>query len=161
LDVGTYEEVEADSTALGQAMVVVVLSSVAAGIGSGEGRLITGAIGALVVWFVWAFLTFVIGTKILPQTQTRSDVGELLRTIGFASAPGILRVFGFVPVAGSLVLLVASVWMLAAMVVAVRQALDFTSTWRAVGVCIVGWVVVVISTLFLAGVFGIGAGLFS
>ena len=160
LDVRTYEEVEADGTATGQAMAVVVLSSVAAGIGSGEGRLLLGALGALVGWFLWAFLCYVIGTKLLPEAQTRGDVGELLRTIGFASAPGILRVFGFLPLVGGLIMLVTGVWMLATTVVAVRQALDYTSTLRAIGVCIVGWLVLVIWALLVAGVIGGGALLF-
>jgi hypothetical protein len=157
LDVRTYEEVEADPGAVWQAVAVVVLSSVAAGIGSGEGQLIVGALGALLAWLIWAFLTFVIGTKLLPQPQTEADVGQLLRTVGFAASPGLLRVFGFIPLIGGVVMLVVSIWMLASMVVAVRQALDYTSTWRAVGVCVVGWIVVVLWALIIGGLVGGGA----
>ncbi|MFQ6046577.1 MAG: YIP1 family protein [Gemmatimonadales bacterium] len=157
LEVRVYEEVEADPTAMGQAMGVVVLSSIAAGLGSGVGvgmgTLLIGAIGALVGWFIWAFLTYFIGTKLLPQSQTEADLGQLLRTIGFSSSPGLLRVFGVVPTLGGLVVLVAEIWMLAAMVVAVRQALDYTSTWRAIGVCVVGWIVLVVIS---AVIFGLG-----
>jgi len=160
LDVKTYEEVEADPGALGQAVVVVVLSSIAAGVGSGEGRLIVGALGALIAWLIWAFLTFVIGTKLLPQPETKADVGQLLRTVGFAASPGLLRVFGFIPAIGDIVMLVVSVWMLASMVVAVRQALDYTSTWRAVGVCVVGWIVVVLWAVIVGGLVTAG-GMFS
>ena len=160
LDVRTYEEVEADTTATGQAMAVVVLSSVATGIGSGEGRYIMGALGALVGWFIWAFLCYVIGTKLLPGPNTKADVGELLRTIGFASAPGMLRVFGIIPLVGWIVMLVTGIWVLVTTVVAVRQALDYTSTMRAIGVCIVGWLVLVIWGLFMAGLFGGAAALF-
>ncbi|NIM48485.1 MAG: hypothetical protein GTN62_02235 [Gemmatimonadales bacterium] len=153
LDVHVYEEVEADRTAMGQAMAVVVLSSIAAGVGSGLtlGSLLAGAIGALIGWFIWAFLTYLIGTKLLPQPQTRADAGELLRTIGFSASPGLLRVFGLVPLLGGLIVLIAEVWMLVAMVIAVRQALDYTSTWRAVGVCVVGWLVLVAITLVIGG----------
>lgn len=155
LDVRTYEEVEADPTALGQAMAVVVLASLAAGIGSigktGALGLITGTLGALIGWFIWALLTYLIGTKVLPQPQTRSDVGELLRTIGFSSSPGLLRILGVVPFLGTLIVFVANVWMLIAMVIAVRQALDYTSTWRAVGVCIIGWLVLVVLSMLLGG----------
>jgi len=77
----------------------------------------------------------------LPEPGTRADIGELLRTTGFASAPGLIRVAGLVPGLASLVLLVAALWMLAAMIVAVRQALDYKSTGRAVLVCFVGWLV--------------------
>ncbi|KPJ94541.1 MAG: hypothetical protein AMS18_03515 [Gemmatimonas sp. SG8_17] len=149
----TYEEVEADKTSLGQAMTVVVLSSIAAGLGTGEGILagIAGTIMALVAWFIWAMLTYVIGTKLLPQPQTEADIGQLLRTTGFAASPGILRIFTIIPGLGSIIGFVVSIWMLAAMVVAVRQALDYTSTLRAVGVCIVGWLVLVLVTAVLMG----------
>jgi hypothetical protein len=150
LDVHTYEEVEADPTAMSQAMAVVLLSSLAAGLGEGVGFvwLLINAALSLVGWFVWAFLTYFIGTKLLPEPQTKADFGQLLRTIGFASAPGVLRVAGLVPLIHWVVIPIANVWMLAAMVVAVRQALDYTSTLRAVGVCVVGWLVPVALTLF-------------
>jgi len=145
LDVHLYEEVEADKGALGQAMWVVVLSSIAAGVGSiargGLGGILMGTITALVAWYLWACLTYFIGTRFLPEPQTRADVGELLRTIGFSSAPGLIRVLGIIPGLGKVVFLAASVWMLAAMVIAVRQALDYSSTLRAVGVCFIGWIV--------------------
>ncbi len=145
LDVHLYEEVEADKGALGQAMWVVVLSSIAAGVGSiargGLGGILMGTITALVAWYLWACLTYFIGTRFLPEPQTRADVGELLRTIGFSSAPGFIRVLGIIPGLGKVVFLAASVWMLAAMVIAVRQALDYSSTLRAVGVCFIGWIV--------------------
>jgi hypothetical protein len=153
LDGTVYEEVETDRTAFGQAMGVVVLSSVAAGIGSvvtaGVTGLFIGAIGALIGWFVWAYLTFLIGTKLLPESQTDADVGQLLRTIGFSSSPGVIQVLGVIPVLGKIVFFVASIWMLAAMVIAVRQALDYSSTLRAVGVCLIGWIVqVMVIALF-------------
>lgn len=148
LDVRTYEEVEADASALPQAMAVVVLSSIALGLGGIAHRgvlgLVTGTIGDLIGWFVWALLTYLIGTKLLPEPQTSSSIGELLRTIGFAASPGVLRIFGAIPVIGRLILFVVSIWMLIAMIVAVRQALDYRSTWRAVGVCIIGWIVMVV-----------------
>lgn len=143
LDSELYEEVEADTATLGQAAAVVTLSSIATGIGtSGLGSpstLVLGTLAALVGWFLWAVLIYVIGVKLLPEPQTESDIGELLRTIGFASSPGILRVFGVIPVFGPLILVAASLWMLAAMVVAVRQALDYEGTVRAVGVCLIGF----------------------
>ncbi|MCH7979157.1 MAG: hypothetical protein IH935_09305, partial [Acidobacteria bacterium] len=107
LDINLYEEVEADKQAMGQAMTVVILSSLAAGVGTissvGVSGIFWGTIAALVGWFIWAFLTYFIGTRILPEPQTRADMGELLRTTGFSSSPGVLRVFGVVPVLGGLV----------------------------------------------------------
>ena len=156
LDVGLYEEVEADQGATGQAMAVVVLSSVAAGVATvatrGIGGIVLGTVGALVSWVVWAYLTYLIGTRLLPEPQTKADVGALLRTLGFASSPGVIRVVGIVPGLTMLSFLVAAVWMLVTMVVAVRQALDYTSTARAVGVCVIGFLVqvAILALLFAA-----------
>ena len=155
LDVATYEEVEADKTATTQAMGVVLLSSLAQGVagaalGGGIG-FVTGAMGALIGWFIWAFVVFIIGTKLLPEPQTRSDLGELLRTTGFSASPGLLRVLGVIPVIGSLIMFAVSIWMLVAMIIAVRQALDYQSTGRAVGVCLIGWFFSRVIILVLSG----------
>jgi hypothetical protein len=163
LDTRVYEEVEADRRGNGQAVGVVLLASLAAGIGLwGVGTpdpqaLVSGVIGALVGWIAWAALTYLIGTQLLPEPQTKADVGELLRTIAFATSPGLLRVFGAIPVLGWPIYVVASVWMLVAMIVAVRQALDYRSISRAVGVCVVGWalsiaIAAIIGTLFASPV---------
>src|SRR3989337_3570895 len=154
LDKEIYREVEHDETSLKQAMLVVVLSSIAAGVGSVPGgggvvRLVTGTVVSLILWYVWAFLTFVIGTKLLPSPETKADMGQLLRTIGFSSSPGLIRVLGFIPGFSVILFPVASVWMLAAMVVAVREALDYKSTLRAFFVCAIGWIVQVLIFGFL------------
>ena len=145
LDVALYEEVEADKEALGQALTVVILSSLASGFGAmgtiGLKGLIFGTIAALVSWFIWAYLTYAIGTKLLPEPQTKADIGELLRTIGFSSSPGVLRVLAIIPMLGNFINLICGIWMLVAMVIAVRQALDYKSTWRAIAVCIIGFIV--------------------
>ncbi len=161
LDVALYEEVEADKGAMGQAMGVVVLSSVAAGVGTitwvGPGGVFLGAIGALIGWYIWAFLTYVIGTKLLPEPQTKADMGEMLRTIGFSTSPGIIRVLGIVPAVTGIVFWVTDVWMLVAMVIAVRQALDYKGTMRAVGVCVIGWIVFVLAARFF--VYAVGGNI--
>jgi hypothetical protein len=158
LDAQLYEEVEADRGAMREAMTVVVLSAVAAGIGNlangGLLGIISGTIGALVGWYIWAFLTYFIGTRLLPEPDTRADQGELLRTIGFASAPGLIRVFGIVPGLTAFVFAVAGGWMLVAMVIAVRQALDYKSTWRAIGVCVIGFVVQAFVLMVAVSIFG-------
>lgn len=159
LDVNLFEEVEADKTAMGQAMGVVILASVAAGIGTigttGLKGLLFGTATALLAWFIWAFLTYFIGTRLLPEPQTKADYGELLRTIGFSSSPGVLRVLGIIPMLGVVVNFIVGIWMLASMIIAVRQALDYKSTWRAVGVCLIGWIVqIAIFALF----FGLSGG---
>src|SRR5262249_13255264 len=149
-----------DRTATGQALLVVVLSSLGAGIGArgvGSGSLesmvFIGAI-SLIAWAAWALVTYQIGAKLMPEPQTRADVGELLRTIGFSSAPGILRVFGVVPGASIAAFVITAIWMLAAMVVAVRQALDYTSTARAIAVCALGWALAIGIAIGLGLMFG-------
>ena len=147
LDVDTYEEVEADRGATTQALVVVLVSSLASGIGASgfvrdgrplvEGVFLWSAV-SLIGWAAWALLVFEIGGRLLPEPETSVDVGELMRTIGFASAPGLLRVFGVIPEIALPVFALTTVWMLVAMVVAVRQALDYRSTVRAVVVCAIG-----------------------
>jgi 1-acyl-sn-glycerol-3-phosphate acyltransferase len=143
LQVATYEEVEADRKATAQALFVVLLSAAAIMIGDirpGEVHLIANLVGGLLGWMTWVLLVWVVGVKLLPEAETRSDVGELIRTTGFAATPGILRVLGIVPMLGWVVVIVAWLWTLAAMVVGVRQALDYKSTWRAVAVCVIGFV---------------------
>ena len=163
LDAATYEEVEADTTATPQAMLVVVLASVAGGVGAiramGVGGVLLAALASLIGWYVWAFVTYFVGTRILPGAKTEADVGQLLRTIGFSASPGLIRVLGIVPGLGTLVQFVASLWMLVAMVVAVRQALDYESTGRAVAVCVIGFVLN-FAVLFLLGkLLGIPVGI--
>ncbi len=145
LDARLYEEVEADESSLGQAMLVIVFASLAAGIGAisilGIHGLLAGTVTALAGWYVWAYLTYLIGTRLLPERDTEADPGQLLRTLGFASAPGLIRILGIFPLLRPVVFFGGSLWMLLAMVVAVRQALDYRSTARAVFVCLIGWIV--------------------
>jgi hypothetical protein len=154
LDARVYEEVEADRTATPQALGVVVLASLAAGVSVGAGvrGLVAGTLANLVGWAIWAWLVYFIGTRWLPGPDTRADVGELLRTLGFATSPGILRVVGVVPPLGLIVFVVTTLWTLVAVVVAVRQALDYRSTGRALGVCVIGWLVQVAFLLLVGGV---------
>ena len=161
LDSRIYEEVEADRQATLQAVVVVLFASVAGGVGllglgsSAPALVLARVAGSLLGWLSWATLTYLIGTHFLSEPQTRADVGELLRTLAFASTPGLFRILGVIPHVGLTIYAVVSMWMLVAMIVAVRQALDYRHTWRAIAVCIVGWVLslaiaVVIGNAFAA-----------
>ncbi len=168
LDVNLYEEVEADTTANKQALLAVVVVSLLSGIGSGIGGLVTkgglwfiwglliGLASSIVGWLAWSLVTYVIGTKLFKTAQTSATWGELLRTIGFSNSPGALRFFSFVPFLGGIIALGASVWSLIAGVIAVRQALDF-STGRAILTCIVGWIIYMVIT-FLVRILFLGAG---
>ena len=163
LDVTLYEEVEADTEAMGQAMGVVVLSSIAAGLGTiTRGgfagfipSILLGTLLALVSWYIWAYLTYFIGTKLLPEPQTKANPGELLRTIGFSSSPGLICVLGIIPMLTKVVFFVANIWMLIAMVIAVRQALDYKSMFRASGVCLIGWIIRGLIFLLLFSILGV------
>lgn len=152
-----YEEVEHDETATTQATVVVMLASAAGGVGTiqwqGSAFLAVslGAVASLGGWLIWSLLAWVIGTRLLPETTTEADLGQLLRTLGFAAAPGILRVFGVIPGAvGQTIIVAATLWVLAAFVVAVRQALDYSSTQRALVVCSAGFLVQLLLLIQLA-----------
>ncbi len=160
LDVNLYEEVEADTGGTPQAMAVVVLGSVAAGIGAGGGGLglmLMVVVASLIGWFVLAYLTYWIGTRLLPEPQTSATHGELLRTIGFANSASILRVLGVVPGLRDIVFLVTGIWVLVATIIAVRQALDYRGTLRAVGVCALGWVIQGILLAIVLSLLGGGA----
>ena len=157
LDVSLYEEVEADKTATFQAALVVVLSSLAAGVGAlslGASNFLMAPILSLVSWYIWAYLIYFIGAKLFPEQNTKADHGQLLRTIGFSSAPGLIRIFGFTPDLMSITFIGAGIWMLVAMVIAVRQALDYESTWRAIGVVVIGFLVQAIILIMLLRIFG-------
>jgi hypothetical protein len=159
LDAAIYEEVEADPGATGQAMSVVVLSSIAMGIGVrglgfGVSAIAVFGVIALVTWAAWALLMFELGARLLPGRQTKSNPYELLRTVGFAATPGFAAVLGSVPGVTIPVLAGTWVWMLAAMVVAVRQALDYETTGRALAVVILGWVLALVIAIGLGLLFG-------
>jgi hypothetical protein len=160
LDPAIYEEVEADPAAASQAFVVVILSSMATGIGAlGFGGMSALGVGfititSLLAWAAWALVTFEVGVRIMPAPETRSNPGELLRTIGFAATPGILNLFAVLPSITAPVFLVTSIWMLLTMIVAVRHALDYRSTARAVAVCVLGWTLALTIALVMGLAFG-------
>lgn len=143
LEAATYEEVEHDASATGQAAIVVLIAAVATAIGTighDGGSPIGALIGALVGWLVWAGITYLIGDKVLGGT---ASWGELLRTLGFAQAPGVLNVLGILPLLGGLIRFVVAVWILIAGVIAIRQALDF-STGKAVLTVVLGWLAMMV-----------------
>ena len=156
LDVSLYEEVEADQSATVQAALVVVLSSLAAGVGAlslGASNFIMAPILSLISWYIWAYLVYFIGAKLFPEPNTKADHGQLLRTIGFSSAPGLIRIFGFTPDLMQITFITAGIWMFVAMIIAVRQALDYDSTWRAIGVVVIGFLIQAIVLIVLLRIF--------
>jgi hypothetical protein len=159
LDAATYEDVEADPSASPQALAIVLAFGAAAAIGFAGpvpqvSVVAVAALASLAGWVSWAAVVGYLGTRVFPEAQTRSDVGELTRTLGFSLTPGLLLVLLAVPFAPPVTSVVIAVWMLAAMIVAVRHALDFTHTTRAVGVCVAGWALVAALVLAAGFVFG-------
>jgi hypothetical protein len=153
LDASLYEEVEADTTAIHQALLTVLLSSLAPALlklGQGWQPVLTHLLISVVSWFVWAGVTYWVGTKLLPETETRSNIGELMRCMGFSAAPGMLPLLGFgFPVFQSLLWLVSILWMLGAFSLAAQRALDYRSFPRAVLVSMIGWTTTLILRLMI------------
>ena len=158
LDAATYEDVEKDKSATGQAAFIVVATSAVAGAvgyaltgvgGAGDG--ILGAIGALIGWAVYAWLAYLLGTKLFAAPETKSDWGEVARTLGFASTPRFLLVFALIPGLAGIVQAVVGVWALVATVVALRAAFD-CSTVRALVIGIAASLVQVIIIVALVSI---------
>ena len=144
IDPDVYDEVQKDKNATLSAGIVVVISSLAAGVAAkqlGASSFIFAPILSLVSWFVWAYIVYFVGVKLFPDAKTKTTHAALLRAIGFSSAPGIIRVFGFTPELMTVTFIGSALWMLACMVVAVRQTLNFKSLWKALGVVIMSWFV--------------------
>ncbi|SRR5690606_17580447 len=147
LDVATYEAVERDVNANTQALIVVVLAAIASGIGSlgvdGASSFVTGLIGALVGWIIYAGLAYLIGTRLLATAQTRATYGEVLRTLGFAQAPRLLLVLAWIPLLGWLIAVAVGIWVLVATIIAIRQSMELT-TGRAIGTAVIAWLIYII-----------------
>ena len=162
LDSSLYEEVEKDDNATRQASIVVIIASIFSGIGMaianglsiGMDALILGLIGGTVAalsgWIIWSFITYFLGINLFKGPKTKSTYWELLRCIGFSDSPAVLAIFVFIPIIGGFIALIVWIWTLVAMVIAVRQALDFSTT-RAILTCIVGF----IAMMFIFTVIGL------
>ena len=156
IDIELYEEVEKDKSATLQAGIVVVLSSLAAGVGAlqlGATNFLIAPVLSLLSWYVWAYIIYFVGVKLFGDKTTKSNHGELLRTIGFSSAPGLLRVFGVTPDLMTVTFIGTAFWMLACMVVAVKSALDYKSLWKALGVVVIAWFIQAFFLLFIIIIF--------
>jgi hypothetical protein len=142
IDPEVFNEVQKDKNATIQAAIVVILSSSAAGIGAsslGAGNFILAPIFSLISWFVWAYIVYFVGVKLFPEAKTKTTQFALLRAIGFSSAPGIIRIFGFNEDLMTVTFIGSAFWMLVCMVVAVKETLNYKSLWKALGVVIISW----------------------
>jgi hypothetical protein len=165
LDTNLYEEVIADTGTMFQAMIAVFIYSAASAYGgfgrAGVAGINFGMITTLIGWYIWAFSTYFVGVRLLPEAETNVNRKAVLRAMGFASSPGLIRLLGLIPNLAGTTILVASIWMLMAAVVAIKQAMNYKSIYRAVGVCMIGWIISAISQgliyVSLLSVFGISA----
>ena len=148
-DVKTFQEIEADPTAIGQAVTVILIAGLAALVGNIWRIGIFGGIMMLIinlcVYALWSLLVVLIGTKVMPEPSTKADFQEGFRVIGFTASPGVFNVLAIIPFLGPLISFVIWIWMVVVAVVAVREVLDYTNTGRAIIVCIIAaaicWIV--------------------
>jgi hypothetical protein len=155
LDPNAFEDVERDTTAIGQSVGVIVLAAVAAGIGNiywgGLTGIVRGAIGSLIGFLVWSLIIWLVGTKVMAEPTTKADYPETFRVLGFAAAPGLASVITIIPIIGYLLMLAIWIWQIAAMVIAVRQVLDYSTTGKAVVVVLIGFAINIVVSLLLLG----------
>jgi hypothetical protein len=162
-DVATFEDIERDPTAMGQAITVIVIAGLAALVGnifrSGIGGGIAALILSLIGYGVWAVLVTLIGTKLMPEPATKADFAETFRTIGFAASPGVFNVVAIIPFLGPFIAFLISIWSLIIMVIAVRTVLDYSNTGRAIIVVLIGWVIYMILTFLILTPLFIGSAM--
>ena len=153
LDPNAFEDVERDTTAIGQSVGVIALAAVAAGIGNvyygGLTGIVSGAFMSVIGFLVWSLIIWLVGTKVMPEPATKADYPETFRVLGFSAAPGLASVLTIIPILGWLLMLVIWLWQIAAMVIAVRQVLDYSTTGKAIIVVLIGFVINIIVTLVI------------
>ena len=158
LDANTFEDIERDPTAMGQAMGIIALAALASNLGQiwrlGFGVMLIGVCSSLVGYVIWSVVVWLAGTKLMPDPATKADFPETFRTIAFAAAPGLIGVVTLIPFLGWLLMLILTpvilIWSMAAMVVAVRSVLDYSETFKAVIVVLIGFVVYVVFWMTMA-----------
>ncbi|HET7217559.1 MAG TPA: YIP1 family protein [Vicinamibacterales bacterium] len=153
LDENAFEDVERDPTAMGQAVGVIVLAAVAAGIGNiywgGLSGIVSGALMSIISFLIWSAIVWLVGTKVMPEPTTNADFPQTFRTLGFAASPGLASVITIIPILGWLLLFLIWLWQIAAMVVAVKAVLDYSTVGKAVVVVLIGFVVNIVVTLLI------------
>ena len=157
LDRTVYEEVEHDTTATQQAILVVVAAVVASAIGAiftDFGTIVASALVAIVGFLVSAAFIYFVGTRIIPSDRVEADFGQVLRTLGFAYAPQLLLVLAFIPVLGILITLVVFIWTIVTRIVAIQSALE-ASVGRAIGIAIIAGILAAIVQAILFAIFNV------
>lgn len=162
LDPHAFEDVERDTTAIGQSVGVIALAAAAAGIGNiyygGLTGIVSAAFMSVISFLIWSLIIWLVGTKVMPEPATKADYPETFRVLGFAAAPGLASVITIIPILGWILMFLIWVWQIAAMVVAVRQVLDYSTTGKAIIVVLIGFVInIIVTLLVLAPILGMRA----
>jgi hypothetical protein len=166
LDREVFAEVEHDASATSQAAIVIAIVAALSTVGSilqmlfsavrGGGARAFGAallgivvtfIMAFVSWAIWSFVTYIVGTQLFKGEATFQ---EMLRVIGFASAP---RMLSIIPCIGGIV---GAIWSLIASYFAIKEGLDLDDTGTIVTI-LIGWLITVIVGFLVGLVTGVGA----
>ncbi len=163
LDPQTYRDIEHDTNATPQALIVVVLAAVAAAIGAiggegGQAGIVAQALMAVISWIVFSVVAFYVGSTLFATAQTEVSLGQVLRLVGFAQAPKLLGALAFIPLLGWIAGLVAAIWFIVVAVFALREAFEF-QTDRAIGTAVVSGIVMIAVALAVALVLGITGGI--
>ncbi len=159
LEANAFEDVERDPTAIGQSVGVIVLSAVSAGIGNiywgGISGIVSTAITSLISFLIWSLIVWLVGTKLMPEATTKADFPETFRVLGFSAAPGLLGFITIIPILGYLIMFVIWLWTIAAMIVAVKAVLDYSTIGKAIVVVLIGFIInLIITALVLVPLIG-------
>ena len=172
LDWTVFREIAEDQNAMTEAAIIVAVVTFLSGIGTFIGSLIADVgfgsallgflstwliSGILLGWILWAVLTYFVGTMLF---QGKTDIPEMMRVLGYANAPNLLGIFGFIPCVGWLIALAGAILSLIAGVIAVREAMEFDTT-KAIITVVISWVIAFIISLIIGGILGVGAAITS
>ena len=160
LETATYEEVEADEKATGEAAFIVVatslLSGAVNGVLTGASSGFFGALGSFLGWVFYAWVAYIVGVKLFPGPATKSSWGEVARTLGYANMPRFLIIFELVPGLAAITRTVVGLWVLAATIVALRSALDISigrAIWIAIASAIAQLIIIAVALSLVAPLF--------
>ncbi len=144
-----------DSGNFGEASIyfaglIMILDGVAGAVAANT--VIKTAIGmsgltAILTWFIWAILIYVLGVKIFPDKQTKVSFKKVLTAVGFAHAPGLLRFFAVTPELMIPIIFITQFWIFAALIISIRQILNFKSNLKSFGIVFLSFLIIVFMSI--------------
>ena len=97
---------------------------------------------AILSWFVWAILIFVIGVKLFPEKNTKVSFKKVLTAVGFAHAPGLLRFFAVTPNLMIPIIFLTQFWIFAALIISTKQILNLKSNIKSFGIVFLSFLII-------------------